>query len=158
MKASCALEADQQREVFSYRNRNGHGLRPHVAHFRYTGARSGATTEVDTRGCQKIRTGHRSGLHAAVRSFCAKEHTRLGRGEQGSDSSPSTAGHGTRGRFGVALCECAAQGRHMATDPEKGIPRLRLLSRVGPYHDRVQRHTDKISSHNDKLISYPTRV
>ena len=26
--------------------------------------------------------------------------------------------------------------------------------RVGPYHDRVQRHTDKISNHNDKLISY----
>ena len=27
-------------------------------------------------------------------------------------------------------------------------------NRVGPYHDRVQRHADKISSNNGKLISY----
>ena len=29
-----------------------------------------------------------------------------------------------------------------------------MSRRVGPYHDRVQRHADKISNHNDKLISY----
>ena len=28
------------------------------------------------------------------------------------------------------------------------------LTRVGPFHDRVQTHTDKVSNHNDKLISY----